>query len=65
MSLAVDSFHHFAQAEKQLSAEVGPDIATMIRAIEDRVGVPINEIRIVGTHEPTARWLNATCTLIS
>ncbi len=65
MSAEGDSFHSIAKAEKELCAEIGPEIAAMIRAIEDRIGISITEISVTGTHGASARWQNALCTIVS
>ena len=65
MAISTDPFQKIASAEKELCAAIGPEIAALVRQIERKVGLPINAIQVVGTHEPSARWLNATCTVLS
>ena len=62
---ARDEFQNIAKAEKALCEELGPEIARVLRGIEERYGVQVNSLRMVGTHEASARWLKTTCTLIS
>ena len=65
MRVRDQSFQNIAKAEKALCDVVGPELAKMLRSIEQRFNVQFNGMQVVGTHEAGARWLNATCTLIS
>lgn len=65
MRETIDSFQRVAIAEKEMCEVLGPRIAAMVRAIEKKAGVPVNEIRIVASHEGRARWITANCTLLS
>ena len=65
MNSTAESFQRIAKAEKELGVTLGPEIVEMVRAIEASVGLPINEIRIVGSHDGGGRWVRANCTLLS
>jgi hypothetical protein len=62
MSSLGDQFSRFAIAERELSEQAGPVLATIIERLQIRLGVRISEIHVTVDQDSHAS-LNATCTI--
>lgn len=65
MSNASDEFARYAKAERTLCDEAAPLLATIIRTIEDQVGLRLTEIRVtVDWAKRSEGSISANCTVV-
>jgi hypothetical protein len=65
MSIDGERFSRIASAEKQLCDQAGPLLAEIIRAVEDRYGVKIAELRVTLDQSGAAHgWSGANCVIV-
>jgi hypothetical protein len=65
MSNDGEQFSRIASAEKQLCDQAGPLLAEIIRAVEDRYGVKIAELRVTMDQSGGLYgWSGANCVIV-